>query len=1309
MNFQCFLVTCSLLLGPFVFGQPQASNSPSQESNILRSNTASQYLPPIEMNNAFYDASRDFLPYFVVSKSTPVHLIATPVLEVLKTAPVKPPYDKIILDRFGKHLRKTFVAEPSSGISRNERTNGHLIVPFRINSQNQVEELLSYNISWRESAAPAAAERRSRSSSFVTSSVLQSGNWYKIAVTQTGIHKLTKSFLTSLGISASAISGSNIRVFGNGGAMLPELNSAPRVDDLHENPILVVDGNDGSFDNSDYVLFYATGPTEWKKAPSTSALKYQPVKNLYSDTSFYFVTVDYNTGIPQRVQVQPSGTNPTHFTSTYDYYNFHEEDLISLAKSGRQLMGESFEFVPSYTFRWSDGGFVTGDSLLAECGVAAAFVSQTQFAVTGNGLNLNFLASGIPSSDHPDYARYAFTTSGGINTVSQEIALTVERKTPKANAWLDRLTVNARRQLQVGNRQIQFRDRRVSSPGFRTQFSVNSANPQSVQLWNVTDPRSPFIQAYNVTANGFEFVASADSANEYCAAPPVDFYQPVNVGKVTNQNLHGIMQADYLIITHPLFVAEAERLGSFHQDKEGYSYAVVTVDQIYNEFSSGRPDAAAIRDFIRMVYSRNTGSRELQYVCLMGDGSYNNKSRNLVNNSNLIPTYQSISSFSPIESVTSDDFYAMMDPDEGLRATERSTSLVDVGIGRLTCRTVNEVRAILDKIEHYYSKQDNFQVHESIPVSHQSSQSPIGDWRTWLLFLADDGDGALHMKQSDLLASLVKQKSPGYNLDKIMLDAYQRFSTPGGNRFPDAASDFERRMKKGALIFNYTGHGGEVGLTAERLVDVEMINRFDNFNQLPLFITATCEFSRYDDPNRTSAGELSLLNPRGAAIGLMTTCRLAFSSTNLTLNKLLIEKIFSVLPDGRRPALGDIMRLTKRDLTIQDFFYAHFHLLGDPALRLAYPDHQVVTTRVNGVAVSDPGADTLSALGKVTIEGIVTDLAGNKLDYNGVVYPTVLDKEQTTQGLVNYAESAANYGPGCDTCSVPFVFTQQRNILYRGKARVTNGNFSFTFLVPKDISFAIGPGKVTYYATDGLTDAMGHHSDVVVGGEANDAAPDNAGPEINLFINEKNFVSGGLTDDSPILYADLSDSSGINTSGIGLGHDITVVLDQKKDKPVVLNDYYEANLNSYQSGRIRYPFSEVAEGPHNLSFKVWDIQNNSSMMALDFIVAKRADVALKHVLNYPNPFTTRTKFFFEHNQSGVPLKVHIQVYTVSGKLVKTIQQTVVSDSFISDGIDWDGKDDFGDKLARGVYIYRLSILDVGNKKAEKIEKLVILN
>lgn len=1298
-----FFVLSGSVLGQKNLNQSQNLNQSiaTNQSNIISSTQADTVLLKIEVKNALYDFNKNNLPFFLISKTTSYNQNANPTLIIKKTVIVTEAHSNNIKKQFSKFLTNNFEIISNPSLCKNENLNHHQIIPFRLNNLNQIEELIDYSINWE--VASDNNRKLSSASTFKNNSVLSNGQWYKIGITKTGFHKIDKTLLSTIGISATNLNPKNIRIYGNGGRMLPELNSAFRYDDLEENAIQVIGESDGTFDDADYILFYGKNSTGWTNTKSSTGLKFRHDKNLYSDTSYYFINVDI--GLGKRVNSPPAlALIPNITSNTFDYYNFTENNQTNFVKSGRQFFGEYFDLTNSYAFNWVDGDFVTGDTIVSEVTMAGRGLSGGSFLVNGSGLNFSLNTAPINVNNYlSDYVDVQNKIGSGLTNDPNVISLTVSKQTSNCIAWLDKITINARRKLNINGKQFEFRDTRVSATGNICNFSLTNPLSSNFLIWNITDHINPYSQSYTSVGSNINFVANADSLNVYAVSPGVDFYTPTFISKISNQNLHNIQQADYVIITHPLFLAQAQRLASLHQQHEGLTYAIATVDQIYNEFSSGSPDISGIRDFIRMIYSRNVAAgKQVKYVVLVGDGSYNNINRNVSNNSNLIPTYQTFNSWSFLSSTASDDFYGLMDASEGFSA--EGVGVIDIGVGRLTCRNLSEVTNVINKIENYYRKDPDFKIQESTPDNcNQLNGTPLGDWRNWLVYLGDDEDQSTHMDQADKLAGIVQASYPNYNIDKIYLDAYQQFSTPGGQRIPDAAEDLLRRFKKGALVFNYTGHGGEVGITAERILDVPTINALDNFNKLPLFVTATCEFSRYDDPDRTSAGELCLLNSKGGSIALLTTCRLAFSSTNFVLNTNLFGFLFKKLPDGRMPALGDVIQKTKASL-LQSIYFANFHLLGDPAMPLAYPQQKVITSKINNNLVTATSIDTIAALAKITVTGFIADTLGNKLtSFNGIVYPTVFDKEQNLNCLLNDYESY--YG----TPGNPFTFSLQKNILYHGKAQVTNGDFSFSFIVPKDISFAIGPGKISYYATNGLIDASGYTKNVKVGGGAKNPIIDNDGPQVSLYLNDKGFVNGGTTNEKPILYANLIDSSGINIVGSSIGHDITVILDQNSSKPTVLNDYYEANLNSYQSGKVRFPFEELTEGNHRLTFKVWDIQNNSAVTNTDFVVAHSAELALKHVLNYPNPFTTNTKFYLEHNQACNPLKITIQIFTISGKIVKTIQKTVTCEGFRPEGVDWDGKDEYGDKLGRGVYVYKLAIINTENQKAEKTEKLVILN
>jgi hypothetical protein len=652
-----------------------------------------------------------------------------------------------------------------------------------------------------------------------------------------------------------------------------------------------------------------------------------------------------------------------------------------------------------------------------------------------------------------------------------------------------------------------------------------------------------------------------------------------------------------------------------------------------------------------------------------------------------------VESLTPTISYASDDYFGLLDLDEGAWASSASDAL-DVGIGRFVVRTLEDAKVVVDKIYRY----ENLEI-ANLDATHVcedgTSTSISPDWRNRIVFVADDEDSNMHMNQADQLAELVDTMYPQYNLTKIYFDSFVQESTPGGQRYPEVNTNLNTEVQRGALIVNYTGHGGELGWAHERVLGVGDINDWSNFTNLPVFVTATCEFTRYDDPSRISAGELVHLNPNGGGIALFTTSRLVYSAPNFTLNRnfylnLLVEQSWGP------PTMGDVIRMTKV-ASGGSVNNRNFSLIGDPAQRLSFPLHNVETLTINGESINSL-TDTINALNLVTVTGTMRNRNGQPMsDFNGVVYPTVFDKASEVSTLANDPSSSAQQ------------FTVQKNLIYKGKASVTNGDFSFSFVVPRDIAYNYDVGRISYYAEGNGTNANGQFEEFVIGGSNENGATDETGPVVGLYMNDESFAYGGTTDESPSLLAVVVDSNGINTVGNGIGHDITAVLDDNTNNTFNLNDFYQADLDSYQSGKVLYPFSNLSEGTHNLRFKVWDVYNNSSEAYTEFVVAESASLALEHVLNYPNPFTTRTSFMFEHNQPCNSLDVQVQVFTVSGKLVKTINETVLSHGFRNEPIEWNGLDDYGQKIGKGVYMYNLKITTPDGQKAEQIERLVILN
>ena len=1299
-----YIISTSLLVAISVVGFSQKNTN--KDISVLKNEQTNKKL----IKNTFLTGTqriseKGFFPYY--SEVTPTGYGNIPTLTILTSLIRELTFDEISqIETFKKYITSDFDLTYHTATSRYTDYIYCAINAIRLNTATNKYELLEeYTFEWHNQISNSNVSnstKKTATNSYAANSVLATGDWYKIGVTQNGVYKIDKALLSSLGVDVTTINPLNIRIYGNGGKLLPEQNNLFRYDDLQENAIEVVGEADGIFDATDYILFYGQSTDSWKLGLG-NGIPYQHVKHLFSDTSYYYITTDLGPG--KRVSTQISASNiPNKSTSKQDYYGIHEADNYNVVKSGREFYGEKFDFNTTYSFPFAIQDAAIGDSLYVSASILGRASGVSTYNVNYNNGNFNINCSGTNLTDYLADIGYVGSNYNGSLLGSNNLIVTINKQTPAAVAWIDKIEFNCRRNLIFNQLQFNFRDRLVIG-GVNSFAQYNLLNYGSIAptIWDVTNPLNPKKQLYNIAGNAIDFVSTADSLKEFCIYKASQTYIPTKYGKIKNQNLHGIQQADFIIVTHPLFLTEALRLAKLHEEHDTLTYAVATTQEVYNEFSSGTPDITAIRDFARMLYSKpNNSNLATKYLLLFGDGSYKNKDLNTSSNSALIPTYETPSSASFINSLVSDDFYGMMDDNEG----DLTLGLVDIGIGRFPVRIQAEGAAIVDKIAAYYKLNKTFDVNAKEYSCAVNNEYPQGDWRNRLTFVADDEDGNLHLNQANGLANSLAVDE-NYNVNKIFLDSYVQLSTPGGDRYPEAVADINTSIEKGCLIWNYTGHGGEVGLAEERIIEIAQIQKWKNINNLPLMVTATCEFSRYDDPDRTSAGELCLLQPEGGAIGLFTTTRVAFSDKNEFLNKKFFNHAIVPIPlTNKMPKLGDLYRLTKIDVNTPNFstLQLNFTLLGDPALQLAYPQQKIYTTTINTHSVNSSNPDTLKALSKITITGFVGDKLGNKLtNFNGVIYPTVLDKGNTITTLSNDPPASGFAGSPVTT------FTIQKNNIYRGKATVTNGNFSFSFLVPKDISYNYGQGKISYYAHNGVIDAQGYNDNIIIGGENTNAIPDNQGPNIGLYMNDDKFINGGVTNETPKIYAAVSDSSGINTLGTGIGHDIVAVLDANSAKPIILNDYYTADLNTYQTGKIKYPFNELPEGNHSISLKVWDVQNNSTLAQTDFVVTKKAELALKHILNYPNPFTTKTKFFIEHNQCCSNVLVLIQIYTISGKVVKSITHTISEGGFRLDGIEWDGKDEFGDKLAKGVYIYKVQASDGFSKKAEKIEKLVILN
>jgi len=1121
--------------------------------------------------------------------------------------------------------------------------------------------------------------------SYVDHSVLATGSWIKLKVKTDAIYKITYNDLQQYGIAPSSVDPRKIKIYGNGGGMLPESNSEPNYDDLIENSIYVYGEDDGQFDPGDYILFLGQSPVKW--AYDSVQKVFNHINNYYSDDSYYFLTINNNASLGKRISTQPSLTQtPNSIITSFNDYQYHENDSVNLLKSGKEWYGEYFDAVKTYHFNFNFPGIDLTKPISVRTNIAARNLVDSRFELDADSKSdtLNIIA--IPGQYTADYARYSEDTLKFI-PAGQNIDLTINSLTTGTVGWLNFIDINVYRNLSFNGSQLYFRNAESGGAGNISEYRMSSVS-SAIKIWDITDPFNIKEQLYSISGSQLSFRTSSDTLRQFAAFDGSAFQAPEFKGTVTNQDLHGLGQTDMVIISHPDFLSQANRLATIHASKDGFNVVVVTPQEIYNEFSSGSQDISAIRNFTRMLYARASSSVTApRYLLLMGDGSYDYKNH-FTQNTNYVPTYESNISLIPTASYVTDDFFGLLDSTEGYY----SNGVLDIGIGRFPVKSIDEAKAVVDKVELYISKKNSYtEMNGCTPYTREIS----GNWRNNACFIADDEDNNLHIGQANELANYVDTANPNININKIYLDAFVQVTGPLGPSYPDANKALNKQVEEGALMINYTGHGGETGWSGEGVLKMTDINKWDNLYTLPAFVTATCEFSRFDDPERTSAGELVLLHPNGGGIALFTTTRLAFSNSNFNLNKSFCKFAYKKY-NGEYYRLGDLIRLSKIDngsiVNIRNFV-----LLGDPALKLSFPENEVVTTEINGKDANTT-TDTLKALSEVTVSGIIQDPSGQLMsNFNGVVYPTVYDKKKVTITLAN------------DPTSSHYYFNEQNDILYKGKATVANGAFTFSFIVPKDMTENYGMGKISYYATDSLTDATGSYigPSIVLGG-IDTTTQDTAMPDVNLFLDNLSFTFGDSTSENPILLAYLNDSSGINCNNLGFGHDIIATLDDNTNQPIELNDYYIPDIDTYKSGEVIYPFKSLALGLHTLKLKVWDLNNNSAEAYTEFFVTKPGNLSMKNLYNFPNPFKDKTWFYFEHNQPCCDLELDIKIYTATGVLVKTISQTTESSLNSVYPIEWNGCNDNGVQLKSGVYPYHIKVKAVNGSYLESSSKLVIL-
>jgi hypothetical protein len=1236
-------------------------------------------IPQFSENNFHYDASQKALLYTLKIKEA-VSFNEGKVIITNIT------YETITTDQLGdldsKNIPKTINSNLRVNISRDTKEAFITLSPI-IKDDFGFKRITSFSYEVENNSNRISQSSKSANTNSIVNSVLATGNWYQFYIEKSGVYKITKTFLQQLGLDVNTLDPRKIKIYGNGGRMLPLSNSVLYPIDLTENAIQIDGEADGIFNNDDYILFYGEGVDTW----NTESLTFT---NLYDTKSYYYITVQGTDGKRITPIAQPPG-NSTLTVTSFDDHQYHEVDLINIARLGRQWFGESFEVKDEQEFDFTFPNIDSATPVKLMLTAASAAFTPTSLNATANGTAAGTISfPALNNNTETEFYLGSLPNNTSFNgTENIKIKLKYNNNgVPGSKGFLDNIRLIAKRKLQGYGKQFHFLYDQSSSNFGIVNYSIsNTANIP--QIWDVTD-------IYNVTKiensnqSTINFKANLGELRKYIALDAADYYTPLKDtrSKIANQNLKGTLfrngqsqfqDIDYVIITPTFLATQAEKLATFHRTQSGLNVKVIPLESIYQEFSSGKQDVAAIRNCIKYIYENaSVPEKRVKFVNLFGDASYDFKNR-ISNNTNVVPIYHALNSSTTGESsFASDDFFGLMDPTEGNVVSYFGG--IDIAVGRMLVNDAKQADEMVKKVIEYHDLKS------------------YGSWRNNFALVSDDSDilsDASLQNRQNILANTITTEKPFLNVTKILLDSYVQEASAGGSRYPKARTDFFNAFEKGALVFNYLGHGGEDGLSSERIWEKSDGQNLSNQYKYPLFITITCEFSRFDNPLRPTAGEYTYWNPKGGAIAMITTIRSIGQFSAENFNDLLTRNLLSY-NSNQYTSIAEALRISKNsnpNSATNVVFY-----IGDPALMLAIPKPKIRLTKVNDIPVTQT-IDDFKSLAKMKLTGEVTDENNNLLtNYNGEVSTTIFDKTVSRTTYNN------------DGNSPHINFNVLGETIFRGNASVTNGQFEFSFVVPRDIRVPLANGRISFYSKKNqlLQNETGYDSTIKIGGINENATADNISPRVKLYMNDETFVSGGITNESPFLVALLEDENGINTAS-GIGHDIVAILDGDVSNPFVLNDYYQTTLDDFTSGMLRFPLRNLAPGLHTITLKAWDVYNNPITAEIQFIVVGDETITLTHVLNYPNPFVNYTEFWFTHNRPFEPLDVQVQVMTVTGKVIWTKNQIITTEGFLSKEITWDGKDDFGDKIGKGIYVYKLTVKSsLTNKKVEKFEKLVIL-
>jgi hypothetical protein len=1105
-------------------------------------------------------------------------------------------------------------------------------------------------------------------------SVLSSGDWHKFSLENDGVYKIDYELLRKTGINPDQIDPRNIQIFSGGNGMLPQPNNKARIIDLVQLSLFVSGEADGKFDRGDFILFFGQGPDKYGYNQQKQIFEYE--NHLYADKNFYFLSVGATPGKRITNQATVDGSFP--IVREFEDFAYYETEKYNLLKSGRQWFGEQFDNSPEAVIRFDIAGIIDNSPIKIASHVMAQSISDCTFKVFFN--NTPILDQPVPAIPNTQYGikgritkdtisiNSSFVKAAAQNTQEVKYQFTRGSTAGLSVGYLDFFLFTMKRKLALYGDQTIFTSSKSLDNTVST-FEVTSVNPKTI-VWDITDPFNTVLQSLTLSGTSLLTTAPTSSLKKFIAFDSEKTKSPTFEITIKNQNLHAVDNKSLIIVTHPTFRSEAERLANHRQSKNGLSTLVVTTDQVYHEYSGGKQDVTAIRDFVRDVY-RKAGS-SLKNVLLFGRGSYDYKSR-VASNTNFVPIYESLNSLSPLETYSSDDYFGMLEDNEGAwLESPAQNSTMDVGIGRIPVKKIEEAKAVVDKL-----------------IEYETNPKAKGVWRKEILFVADDADFNIHQSQADQMANSIDVSNPELNIKKLYLDSFDQIQRNTGPASPAATRALDLDIRKGKSIVNYTGHGSEKVWMQEQVLTETIVLNWKNSPEYPLFVTATCEFGRNDDPFIISSGERILLQPKGGGIGLVTTARPVNSSTNFTLNRAFYTALF-LKENNKYRDLGSIFRDTK-NTSISGVSNRNFSLLGDPSMTIGFSNKEVVLDEIK----TTTGSLTLKGLSQVKAKGQLKE-GGTKLtNFNGEVFVKLYDKP--TVEITKGSEGTS-----------PFTYSQWENVLFSGRVSATNGNFEVSFVMPRNVNAISSTGKLSLYATSSNQDAFGYSSNFQVGGLEPSPTPDTTPPEITLFLGDTTYVAGGVVGPNTNLVARLFDESGLNTTSFIPTNNMVALLDNQYR--FVVNDYYISEKDNYKKGLLIYPLDTLKKGRHSLSLTVSDTYNNTSTKIIEFVVSDGNQIQISEFYNFPNPVTESTRFRFTHSRPGEDLLATIVIYNSQGQIVHSQEHEVKESQYQVTLDEWTGENPDGRKLSNGLYIARLfvrSVTDGSNN--ELASRLIIMN